>query len=401
MDTKIKKSLIRLINYCEAEEFKGYDPYDGLSSNIFRFLPILGKSHFIRLFWIQLFKRSPVNLRPIFGVKKEYNPKALALFLSGYCKLYRVYAKEEYLHKIHFFTNQISQLSVEGYRGVCWGYNFDWESRAFFQPKNTPTVVVSTFISNSLLDAFEITGDINLLNTARSTCDFILHDLNRTYSKNGNYAFSYSKRDQSVVFNASLLASRLLARVYMFTEEDELINEAKKSVNYCCEFQKDDGSWTYGTLPFHKWIDNFHTGYNLECIAEYMKFSGDQSCQANLQKGFDYYINTFFTNEGLAKYYNNSIYPIDIHAPAQLVITLAKLCKLHEYLKLVDAVLDFTIDHMQSPKGFFYYQKNRYFESRIPYMRWAQAWMFYSLSSYLMEVDDAKKKGPCTNKSVG
>src|SRR6202000_898205 len=105
------------------------------------------------------------------------------------------------------------------YNTACWGYNFDWQSRAFFLPRNTPTIVVSSFIANALLDAYQITSNEILLSTARSTCDFILKDLNRTYDKDGNFAFTYSPFDKSIVYNASLLGSRLLARVYSFTKE--------------------------------------------------------------------------------------------------------------------------------------------------------------------------------------
>ena len=394
MYNKIKESFDKLYSYCNAQEFKGYDPYDGLNSSFFQSLPFVRKSRLARLIWIQLFKRSPLNLRPFTGIRKEYNPKALGLFLSGYCALYKSDPKEEYLDKISFFSDKICEMSVPGFSGACWGYNFDWESKAFFQPKNMPTIVVSSFIANSLIDAYEITGNKELLTIARSTCDFILNDLNRTFADNGNYAFSYSKIDHSIVFNATLLGSRLLARVYKFTGENKLYEEAKKSVDYCCHYQRPDGSWTYGTYPFHQWIDSFHTGYNLECISDYMKFSGDYSCEKNLQKGFEYYINTFFTSEGIAKYYNNSIYPIDIHAPAQLVITLSRLGKFHENIMLVNNVIKYTIEHMQSPEGFFYYQINKYFTSKIPYMRWSQAWMFYALSNYLLEAghgNDEKK----------
>ena len=165
-----------------------------------------------------------------------------------------------------------------------------------------------------------------------------------------------------------------------------LIEEAKKSVTFCCDQQKDDGSWGYGTLPFHQWVDNFHTGYNLECIADYMKFSKDNSYKNYLKKGFDYYINTFFTEDGIPKYYNNSLYPIDIHSSAQLVITLVKLNKFHEHKILLDKVLNWSIDNMQSDQGYFYYQINKYFSSKIPYMRWAQAWMFFALSAYIKAV---------------
>jgi hypothetical protein len=85
----------------------------------------------------------------------------------------------------------------------------------------------------------------------------------------------------------------------------------------------------------------------------------------------------------VAKYYSDSIYPVDIHAPSQLVITLQKLGKMDEHKILMDKVINWTIDHMQSEKGYFYYQINKYITSRIPYMRWSQAWMMLSFSIYL------------------
>lgn len=385
MQKKVRKALDELAIYCKEEEFKGYDPYDGLTSTFFRSIPFISRNHIARLIWIQGFKRSPVNLRPFCGIKKDYNPKALGIFLSGYCALFKLEAREEHLAEIQFFIEKILELVSPGQNGACWGYNFDWESKAFFQPKNTPTIVVSSFIANSLLDAFEIISDEKLLRTARSTCDYILKDLNRTYNKDGDFAFSYSSIDRSVVYNASLLGSKLLARVYSITGETHLKEEAKKSVNYCCEFQREDGSWTYGLLPFHQWIDNFHTGYNLECISDYMKFSRDHSFELNLKNGLEYYLKTFFSESGIPKYYSNSVYPIDIHAPAQLVITLSTLGKFSEYRDLIDKVLNWTILNMQSDKGYFYYQKNKYFTSKIPYMRWSQAWMFYALSKYVSQ----------------
>lgn len=387
MSERIRESLNKLTNYCKSEAFKGYDPYDGLNSKLFQAIPFLSNNRLARLAWIQLFKRSPFNLRPITGVSKDYNPKALGLFLSGYCNIYKNGDDEEHLDLIHFFTDKLKAVVNKNYSGTCWGYNFDWQARAFYQPKNTPTVVATSFIGNSLLDAFEITEEEKLLDNVRNACDFILKDLNRTYDEKGNFAFSYSPLDNTVVFNASLLGSRLLSRVYNFTHDKELLDNARKSVAFCCDYQKNNGSWSYGTLDFHQWIDNFHTGYNLECIADYIKFSGDHSYEEHLTKGFDYYIKTFFTDEGLPKYYSNSTYPVDIHSPAQMIITLTKLGKFQEYRNLAEKVISWTIDNMQADNGYFYYQINKYFSSRIPYMRWAQAWMFYALSEYLLQVD--------------
>lgn len=390
------ESFKALFEYVDGQGYMGWDPYDGLNSRFFQSLPVVSKNRYFRLAWMQLFKRLPFNLRPLVSISKDYNPKALGLFLSGFCKLYQLspailitfgLSKEKIKAKIEFFVAKITELQTPGWSGSCWGYNFDWQARAFFQPRFTPTVVATSFVANALLDAYEITCNEKLLKLARSSCDFILKDLNRTEDDNGNFAFSYSPLDHTVVYNASLLGSRLLARVFSLTSEDDLIKTSAKSVVYCCNQQHSDGSWQYGALHFHQWIDNFHTGYNLECIAEYMRYSGDNSFDFNLKTGLDYYINTFFTREGIPKYFNNSTYPIDIHAPAQLVITLAKTGKFNANRDLVDRVMDWTILNMQSSKGYFYFQKKKNFTSRIPYMRWSEAWMFYAMAEYFLQTD--------------
>ncbi len=173
--------------------------------------------------------------------------------------------------------------------------------------------------------------------------------------------------------------------IYPYTEDANLLATAKKVVSYVCKRQTKEGAWPYGSLPFHQWVDNFHTGYNLECIYRYQEVSGDLSFQKNIDKGLDYYLNTFFTKEGISKYYNNKTYPIDIHAPAQLIVTLKKLDVLNKNRKLVDRVLLWTIENMQASNGYFYYQKKKWGTSKIPYMRWAQSWMFYAFTYYFLE----------------
>jgi rhamnogalacturonyl hydrolase YesR len=336
------------------------------------------------LIWIQAFKKNPVNLRNLFLIRKDYNPKGLGLFLASYCNLYKIEPRKEYLETIDQLAEQIMALKTTGYSGACWGYNFDWQSRAFFQPKFTPTIVASVFIGYALLDAYEITGNDEYKKCALSVCDFILNDLNRTTDLDGDFAFSYSPIDNTQVFNASLLGSRMLARAYSYTKEARLLGPAKSSVAFCVKNQQENGSWTYSKLPFHQWIDNFHTGYNLECISEYQKLSLDKSYDKNIQSGLNYYLSTFFTDEGISRYYDNSLYPIDIHAPAQLLITLHRLGKAVEFNDLINRVMNWTIENMQSREGYFYFQKNKIYTTKIPYMRWSQAWMFYALSTFLL-----------------
>jgi rhamnogalacturonyl hydrolase YesR len=377
---KMDESFQLLKTYCENQQFKGWDPYDGLNSRFFQSLPFLRNNSFSRLLWIQLFKKSPVNFRRITSVKKDYNSKGIALFLSAYCNLYKKSHDNNSFEKIRFLADTLIELRVEGYSGNCWGYNFDWQARAFFQPGNTPTVVATSYVSDALFNAYESTAEKKYLTAALSAAAFVLNDLHRTYDEKGNFCFSYSPLDKTQVYNASMLGVRLLSRAYAQTGNQQLKEVSRKAVAYVCDRQMDNGAWSYGNLHFHRWIDNFHTGFNLECIHAYQEFTGDFCFVDHLHKGLDFYLNNFFTEKGESKYYNDKLHPIDIHSPAQLVICLEKLGLSEQHQPLIRQVIDWTITNMQDKSGYFYYQKNKIFTSKIPYMRWSQAWMFYALS---------------------
>ena len=88
MDNKeVIDSFVKLKSYCEKEQYKGWDPYDGLNSKVFQSLPFFKNKAICRLAVIQAFKRSPLNLRGIAAVPKEHNAKGVGLFLQGYCNL--------------------------------------------------------------------------------------------------------------------------------------------------------------------------------------------------------------------------------------------------------------------------------------------------------------------------
>lgn len=377
----IHDSFYSLRKYCEVEDFRGWDPYDGLNAPIVKYLPFKN-SKFFRLSWIQSFKRSPINLHKIFSVPKGYNPKGLALFLSGYANLYLVNAEDAALKMVDYLASKLLELQSAGFSGACWGYNFDWQSRTFFIPANMPNVVVSSFCGQAFLDAYQVTKNEEYLRVAVSVTEFIRQDLNRS-NEGDVFCFSYSPMDTSRVFNASLLAAAFLARVYSFNQDHNLKEYAKQAVGYVCRHQNVEGSWFYGMDTNQHWIDGFHTAYNLEAIHDYMRHTQDLEYQPNFDSGLDFYTGHFFTMEGKPKYYFDNVYPIDVHCAAELCVLMAKTGLFSKHESLVKGVLSWTIANMQSEKGYFYYQKTPRFTNKIPYMRWANAWMFYGLSRYL------------------
>lgn len=395
-------SFIRLKSYCETEDYKGWDPYDGLKSKVANALLPLKHSAILRLCIIQGFKRCPVNLRRIAMVPKEHNAKGIGLFLQGYCNLYKMIEKkgvafkelgttDEVLRKIRYLADLLLQMRSDKmfpgeFHGACWGYNFDWQARRLFLfPAHTPTVVATNFCATALMEAYEVTHDKRYLEVALSAARFIIEDLHRSEYKDG-FLFSYSKLSgNDTVFNASILGSRLLSYCYKYTGNETYKQLARKSIVACCAGQEEDGSWRYGMLPVQKWRDSFHTGYNLDGLIAYQENTGDNSFDENIAKGFDYYINHFFLDDGTPKYYDNQTYPIDIHCPGQLFVTLSRLHKFGAFRQTAAKVLQWTIDNMQDPNGYFYYQLKPGMSSKIPYMRWSNAFMFSALSFYLLE----------------
>jgi len=392
-DKTIKKSLSILKAYCEAENFKGWDPYDGMNSKVFQALP-LKHWDLARLAWIQGFKRSPINFRKLLLVPKQHNSKGISLFLLGYCKLYKAAlkgnknfgTKEELLIHIEKLTQLLLDMKVEGYSGACWGYNFDWQARRLFLfKKNTPTVVATAFCIEALAESYEITKDKIILDVILSSANFVLKDLSRTPHKNG-FLFSYSSIDgNNTVINASLLGAKILSFTYKYSNNKAHKEQAFKAVSTACELQNEDGSWIYGLLPIQSWIDSFHTGFNLDAIKSYQENTGDTSFEEYINKGLEYYVANFFEVDGMPKYYHNKTYPIDIHCPAQIIVTASKLNVFQSHKELLEKTLLWTVNNMQDKKGYFYYQIKKGMSSKISYMRWSNAFMFNAMAHYYLE----------------
>lgn len=380
----ILSHIYGLQNYCEKNEFKGHDPYDALNSPLFRLL--CGKSKWMRIAAIQAMKRSPVNMRPLVGIRKDYNPKGLGLILWGYAKLFRTERRQEFLDSIHKIIGLLAALKSPGYSGNCWGYNFDWQSRAFFVPKYTPTIVNSSFIGHALVDTYAYTGLERALDLALTIKDFILKDLNRR-KEGGAICFSYTPLDHTAIHNANLLGASLLIRLYRYAGGEELKETALSALSYSMKYQREDGSWHYAETEFQRWIDSFHTGFNLQSISYFLENDVGQEYREAFTKGVRFYKEQFFLDDGTPKYYHNRVYPIDIHSPAQAVVFFSRLGK--DYAVFAEKILKWMVEHMQDKRGFFYFQKRPCYTVKIPYMRWAQAWAFHGMTEYWRMVNGA------------
>jgi hypothetical protein len=390
-DSIIEQAFNELLSWCRQQNYAGYDPFDALNSRVFQSTPFR-HSRAARLLWTQAFKRLPLNLRALALVPRQQNAKGLALFalaaLANHRRLKTIETETDARDRL----DELLLTRIEGYSGAAWGYNFDWQSRNFFAPRGTPTIVPTAFAARAFIEAYQAFADEKYLSIARSSCDFILNDLKRTIATDSELCFSYSPSDNTQIFNASLLAAETLASVGNLTGETELFDLAQRTVNYVIRNQREDGSWGYGAQPGQEWVDSFHTGYVLLSLARIAnacdrKVEAGQTTRASLKRGYSFWRERFFLADGWPKYYDDSLYPADAHAAATAIVTLVELRDLDDdALALARTIAGWTFRNLRDDSGFFYYQRRRFYTIRTPYMRWTQAWMLYALARLLEQI---------------
>lgn len=400
---RYQAALAKLDSWIEHTGFKGWDPHDALNSPLIKRLTF--NNRLLGIAWVQLFKRSPLNLRPLLGVAKGYNPKGMGLFLASYLLKHRATGAPSALEQARFFATWLKEHRSPGYHGACWGYNFDWPNRGFFAPAGTPTVINTAFIALAFLndcdrspsaegEALAHAGALihDSLEMARSACDFILHDLNILRS-NDELCFSYTPLDRRCIHNANLMAAQLLAEVSRYTHESHLAEHALAAARFVVRRQQPDGAWRYGINSNDHWIDNFHTGYVLVALKRVAACLKTTEFDTAIDQGYRFWKERMFLRDGTPKYYHDKCYPIDAHCVAQAVLTfLAYADHDRDALERAHQVALWGIEHMQDNAGFFHYQIYPRYRIRIPYVRWTQAWMQRALTELVWGQQDSQPR---------
>jgi hypothetical protein len=369
----------QLRTYLQAHDYSGFDPYDGLQSRVFQALP-LRSWKWARTAMTQAMKRSPWNLRRALLTPPAHNPKGVALCVSALAHLARASGDTSCATEARRLLAWLTKNSAPGYSVPCWGYNFDWQSRTFYAPRDTPNLACCIAAADALLDAHEQFDGAPYLEMARGTCAFFeQHMLIRA---SGEAYFRYIPGNDVAFHNVNLLAAALLARVAAATGESHLRDLARQVIAFSVRRQNADGSWFYGESGNQRWIDNFHTGFSLVALSRYRRVSGDQSFSGALAKGRAFWERNFFEPDGAPKYYPGQKYPLDVHSAAQAILTHLEFSGGDPYaLEQARRIAAWSLQHLWSTEGFFYFQIHRFYTIRIPYVRWSQAWMFYALAA--------------------
>jgi rhamnogalacturonyl hydrolase YesR len=380
---RIRGSLDRVERWVERHGYKGYEPSDGLTSFL---RPLTFDRIILERLLQQVGRQSPLNLRPLMGVKPLESTKGRGYMALGYLDRYRLSGDEAYKDKAVQCLQWLDQNRSAGYAGHGWGNAFPMVGRGNSIKAHEPMLVWTSLIGLAFIEAYQTLRIERHLEVIDSITEWVL-GLPTEKTETG-VCLSYVPSEQSSIHNSNMLGAGFLAKAAALTRNEKARAVARSCMEYSCSRQLPDGSWYYGEEPMYHWIDNFHTGYNLDSLKRYIEATGDHEYEEQLRKGLAYYKERFFDEDGRPRYYHDRAYPIDIQCSSQAVETLSYLSDRDDQtLEMACRVALWTIQHMQAADGHFHYRIYPLkIQSKIPMLHWGQATNYRALAFLLVKL---------------
>lgn len=371
-----------LYKYMKNESFKGYDPYDFLSS------PHVNSNNMMfSVLGTQFLKYFPINIRSFLGIKKKYNLKTLVLTVRSLINIKKFNKKIGcYDADIDFLVNIIMDNANTDY-GLSWSrIDYDFYSVSGLQKRSSSIIYLTALVGHMCIDLYELYEKKTYLEQAKKIGEFLFNV--KKYDKENLICFYYTTSIKDRIYNASAYAAAFLSRLFSFVNDEKYLKTAVKSFNYIVKGQNQNGSWFYGISSYGRVLNliDYHQGFILDSLKYHLDYVGfNQQIYDSIQKGLHFYQQNQFRSDGRSIYRFPKKWPIDIHNQAQGIITFSKMGSIDDaYPIFSKKVMIWTLNNMyNSKKGFFYYQKLPFFTNKIPYMRWGQAWMLYALSNQI------------------
>jgi rhamnogalacturonyl hydrolase YesR len=380
--SKVERSAAAVARWVEEHDYCAYDPGDG---NLSFLHPLTFNILILERVLQQAVYRSPLNLRPLLGIKPHVSTKGMGYMGWGYVKLYASTGESVYASRAKRCLDWLIENKTPFYPQYAWGNHFPFCTRGGKTPALEPIVPWTTLIGQAFIEAHATFGDPQYLEVIDSIAEWLIR-LPRERTESGT-CISYVAFKQNSIHNSNMLAGAFLAQAAALTGRRGAVEAARDAMVYSCSRQRADGAWMYGAAAKYQWNDNFHTGYNLDCLKRYIAATGDREFDTNLRKGFEYFKTHFFEADGRPKYYDTQTYPTDSQCAGQAIDTLTFFSDEDSAaLPLAVKVANWTIDHMQDRDGHFYYRDLGWALARTPMLHWAQGTIFKALTHLLVRL---------------
>jgi hypothetical protein len=377
-----REAFLALHDYLQHNHYKGYEFDDLLGSRLVRALAF--NNLLLQRVAVQIGQLCPAPIRPMLGVRKLESAKARGFSAKGYLYYYLLAKDQNWLMAAEESLAWLLCNHATGYVGISWGNEFDFASRGGFFRKGLPTIVWTSHIAQTFELAYAITGEQKYLETILQAGEFIANALERHQDRGGT-CFAYAPGRLNLVYNSNLLGAAALIRCWKHTGDDSYFELANSAYRWTISQMNADGSWYYGLGKNYRWIDNFHTAYNLECLLAGFDIGGEAVVPFRVvQQTYEFWIHNFFLSDGTPKYYHDRMYPLDIQCGSQAIETLSNVSRYFPAaLEMADKVVIWTIKNLQKSNGAFRYQLRRFWKNNLESIHWGQSTMLSAIGTYL------------------
>lgn len=365
--------LKRLERWGAAREWVGPDPYEGLNSALGRRAPGRRGGQAVT----QLYKRLPFEPPWPLRCAPSANAKALALALSGYATP-AGRSLPGVAHLLESLPERLASLALPG-QGAAWGYPFPVRTRNIGYRPDSPNAIATCFAVEALLDAHDAGAGGGCLELALAARPF-LGSL-RSTCEHGPF-FAYVPAGSDLIHNANLLVCGALARLHGHDPDEATAALLREAVATSVGRQSHNGLWEYGEAPGYGWIDNFHTAYSLDGLAQVNTAFGLHA--EALARGLHAWLDAFVGPDGWAPYFKGRRFPLETHSCASAIDLLSRPALapwLPERLEVAERIAAKAVAELWlEEEGRFAFRRTRRRLNARAYMRWTNAPMFRALA---------------------
>jgi hypothetical protein len=351
-------------------------------------------------------------------------PIADAHYAMGFAFLYETTGNSAHLERAIHFLNELTASRSRDFGEYCWGYPFDWVTRAGVIKEQTPLITTTPYAYEAFLHVFEIfereKAAEELLTLApsfpeRRGTSFtpskrelkeVLESIARHASADIKdfrisetaSSCSYTPFDKGGVINAAAYRAFLLTSASQVLQEDKYWRIAGRNLNFVLENQNPDGSWYYAVDGVRDFVDHYHTCFVMKALAKIHSLTGHEACGEALAKGIDYYLKNLFAEDGLPKPFSKAprltVYKRELYDCAECInLCLLLRGRFPQLNNTLETAIRGILKDWVKDDGSFRSRRLHLGWDNVPMHRWGQSQMFRSLTFYLRETSIAEDRG--------
>ena len=169
--------------------------------------------------------------------KPQRFPIADAHYAMGFAFLCRHRGGDKYYRRAVHFLEVLQETRCQGYEDYCWGYPFDWQTRAGVMAEGTPLITTVPYAYEAFSQVYAIDHDRKWLRVMRSIAEHAFKSYRdvETGPDSASCGYTPAPDDPAGVINASAYRAFLLTKAGIELSEPKYleVGAAKHEFRYC------------------------------------------------------------------------------------------------------------------------------------------------------------------------